>query len=557
MENLPEELKKVIKGEVLTDEETLTKASKDASVFTIKPQVVVCPQDAADIEALVKFVNEHKGLSLTARAAGTDMSGGPLTNSICVSLTEHLNKLITIGKEYAVVEPGMFYRDFEKETLSQGLIFPSFPASKNICAMGGIIANNSGGEKSLSYGKTIRYVESVKAVLRDGKEYGFTRMREDGLKLKMAQTDLEGQLYKEVYELLDANYDLVQKHRPKVSKNSTGYQIWDVWTRSQSPKEEGRPSGIVENGIFDMSKLFVGSQGTLGIMTEFQLGLVHVKGNKQLLVLFLPDFSKIPEVVDLVLKEQPTAFECFDEYTTKLATQYFPDLVEIVKKHYTNDNHNFTPENFLAEAAKAKLTLLVEFEGDSNEEVARKVQKLVDALKPTGVSEKAITDPVEREMWWAIRHESFNLLRQRVQGKYAAPFIDDLTVEPKYLPEFLPALYEILNQSKMTFTIAGHIGDGNFHIFPLMDLGNKEERDEIYSVGEKCFALAVKYGGSLSGEHNDGLIRAPYVEEQFGPEIYKVFEKIKQIFDPDNIFNPNKKIGVTKEYAAQQLRTSS
>lgn len=554
--NLPEELKKIIKGEVLTDEATLEKASRDASVFKVKPQVVVCPQDASDISALVNFVKDHSEYSLTARSAGTDMSGGVLTDSISVSMTEHFNHIIDVGKEFAIVEPGVYYRDFEKATLEKGLLFPSFPASKNICAIGGIVNNNAGGEKTLAYGKTVRYVEEIKVVLRDGMEHGFTRMREDGLKQKMAQSDFEGEIYTKVFELLSKNYELIQKHRPKVSKNSTGYQIWDVWTPGASKDSEGRPSGIVENGIFDMSKLFVGSQGTLGIMTEVKLGLVPVKNAHKLMVLFLDDFAKIPEVVSTVLAHQPTAFECFDEYTTKLAMQYFPELLAIVAKHYTDAPHEFT-QTLLERAAKAKLVLLVEFEENSNSEADTKVERLTDALKPLGVEFKTITDPVEREVWWAVRHESFNLLKTKVSGKYAAPFIDDLTIEPKFIPEFLPKLYEILNKSKMTFTIAGHVGDGNFHIFPLMDMNKKEERDEIYSVGEECFKLTTQYGGSISGEHNDGLIRAPFVGLQFGPEITKIFAEIKNIFDPNGIFNPRKKIGITKEYSEKFLMTQS
>lgn len=556
--NLIEELKNNFKGEVLTDETTLEKNSRDASVFKVVPEVVVCPQDVGDISALVNLVNSerqkgNRQLSLTARSAGTDMSGGPLTDSIVVSFTEHINHLIEIGKEYAIVEPGMYYRDFEKETLKTGQLFPSFPASKNICAMGGIINNNAGGEKSLSYGKTIKYVEEIKVVLRDGQEHGFTRMREDGLKQKMALNDLEGEIYRKVHQLLDSNYDLIQKHRPMVSKNSTGYQIWDVWTRSKDTSAAG---GIEAHGIFDMSKLFVGSQGTLGLMTSVKLGLVPAKNCKKLMVIFLSDFAQIPEVVKSVLKYQPTAFECFDEFTTKLARQYFADLLAIVAKHYTDAPHEFT-EKLLEPAMAAKLVLLVEYEGDSEEECKVKMEQLANGIKPLSLKVKVIDDPVEREVWWAVRHESFNLLRSRVKGKYAAPFIDDMVVKPEFIPEFLPKVYEILKKSKMTFTIAGHIGDGNFHIFPLMNMADPVERAEIYSVSEECFKLVCKFGGSIAGEHNDGLIRAPFVQMQFGPEITQIFTQIKQIFDPEGIFNPRKKVGITKEYAEKLLMTSS
>src|SRR5581483_2334025 len=161
MNGLQAKLKSVIKGDVLSDPQTIEQYSHDASIFEIKPQVVVFPKDTEDLKNLVKFVNQEKGLSLTARSAGTDMGGGSINDSIIVAFGKYFNHIKSVDEKskYAVAEPGVFYRDFEKETLKKGLIFPSYPASREICAIGGIVNNNSGGEKSLAYGKTENYVE--------------------------------------------------------------------------------------------------------------------------------------------------------------------------------------------------------------------------------------------------------------------------------------------------------------------------------------------------------------------------------------------------------------
>src|SRR3989344_6014319 len=213
--DLKVEIKKFFKGDVLDDPATLALYSRDASLFYITPKVVVFPKDPADIEGLVSFVNQNKSansdLSLTARSAGTDMSGGPLNESIIVEFNKYFNHIREVGEGYAVTEPGVFYRDFEAETLKKGLILPSFPASRGICALGGMLANNSGGEKSLNYGKTKDYIQSLKVVLSDGKEHTFQKISKDELQEKIAQPGFEGEIYKRVYEILDGNFDKIQE----------------------------------------------------------------------------------------------------------------------------------------------------------------------------------------------------------------------------------------------------------------------------------------------------------------------------------------------------------
>lgn len=526
--DLLDQIKEVIKGEVLTDEETLTKNSRDASVFEVKPQVVVAPEDAGDISELVNLVSKNPGLSLAARAAGTDMSGGSLTDSIMVSFTQNMNHILEVGNGYAVVEPGVMYRDLEKATLATGQIFPSYPASKNICAVGGMVANDAGGEKSLKYGKTIKYVQEIKAVLCDGKEYLLSA--------------LTGEIHDKIYTLLSQNHDLIQQHRPKVSKNSTGYQIWDVYDKEKS--------------TVDLVKLFVGSQGTLGLMTQVKLGLVPVKKRHGLLIGFMRNFENLPEIVHKVLKYKPDSFESFDSYTFKLALKFFTTFSQTLSANYVRLALAFLPEFFeTLFHGMPKLIILIEFEEDEQRMIDEEIKNLSEELKTflnIYVIRRAATE-LEAEKYWAIRRESFNLLRHKAGNLKAAPFIDDFCVVPEVLPEFLPRLYALLDEAKLLYTVAGHVGDGNFHIIPLMDLAKEEERRKIYEVGEKVFDLVLSYGGSLSGEHNDGLIRSPYIERQFGPEIYKIFAEIKKIFDPQNIFNPHKKIGVTREYAQNYL----
>src|SRR3989344_7121014 len=257
-EKLLNELKTLIKGDVSTDDQTLSFYSHDASLFEVKPQVVVFPKDEEDVKNLVKFVSknkkEHPTLSLTGRSAGTDMSGGSINDSILVSFTKYFNNPPVVNGNIATTQPGVFYRDFEIETLKHNLIFPSYPASREICAMGGIFNNNAGGEKSLAYGKTEKYVKRMKVVLSDGNTYELKPLSEEELKQKMAQNDFEGNIYKKVYELITNNLELITNAKPDVTKNSAGYFLWNVW----NPKKK----------VFDLTQVFVGAQGTLGMFLE-------------------------------------------------------------------------------------------------------------------------------------------------------------------------------------------------------------------------------------------------------------------------------------------------
>ena len=169
---LKKELKSFFKGEVFDSNQKLTQYSRDASLFEVKPQLITCPKNSSDLKKLVTFVSKKKGLSLTGRAGGSDMTGGPLTESIVVDF-KHFNKIKKIGKTFAIVEPGVYYRDFEKKAKKKGLLFPSYPASKNLCAWGGMVSNNAGGEKTLAYGKTEDYIQELKVILADGQQYTF------------------------------------------------------------------------------------------------------------------------------------------------------------------------------------------------------------------------------------------------------------------------------------------------------------------------------------------------------------------------------------------------
>jgi FAD/FMN-containing dehydrogenase len=544
--DLQGELSKCIKGDVDTSAATLEFYSHDASLFEMRPQAVVFPKDADDIEALTQFVIDHKkdmpNLSLTARSRGTDMSGAAINDSIIVDTSRYMTKIRDVSAESATVEPGMMYKDFEIETLKYGSILPSYPASRDLAGMGGIVNNNSGGEKSLQFGKTDRYTRRMNMVLADGKSYEFHALNRDELNAKMEQDTFEGNLYRRTFELLDQHYDEIKAAAPKVSKDSTGYHLWNVWDR--------------ETGVFDMTKLFVGAQGTLGLMTEATLDLVPKPSHSGTLVCYLHTIDNLGEIIPAVLREKPATFECFDDNTLWLSFKFiFAFIKRLGFVTWIMMCLQLIPDGLALLRGVPKLILLIEFTGDSEAEVRQKIhtaRKNLEQYKFTYMEEDG-NEAVSRK-FWLMRRESFNLLRSKVKEKHTAPFIDDLIVPPARLSEFLPQLRDIVKKYELLATIAGHLGDGNFHVIPLMKIEDPKERAKFEPAMKEVNSLVIKYGGSVSGEHNDGMIRGPWLKEMYSPSVLGYMKEVKELFDPLNIFNPHKKTDAEWEYSFSHIR---
>lgn len=541
--DLADKIKSIIKGEVDDSEETLKKYSRDASLFEIKPKLVVFPKDSEDIQALVKFIHEpgNHHLTLTARSGGTDMTGGPLNSSIILDFSRHFNQIKSITDDSATTQPGVFYRDFEKETLKHNLLLPSYPASREICTVGGMVANNSGGEKTLVYGKTENYVEGLKTIFSDGNEYSVKPLSKPELDKKIAQKNFEGQLYSKLYKLITKNQKLIEAARPNVSKNSAGYYLWNVW----------------DGDTFNLCKLLVGSQGTLGLNTEVTFKLIKPLKHSKLVVAFLKeiDIKNLGEIINQVLKYDPESFESYDDNTLKLAVKFFPEVIKFFKADLISLGVEFLPEAWMSlTGGLPKLVLMAEFTGETEEDVTERALACQNHLKQFNLRTRIARKGSDTQKYWVIRRESFNLLRHHIQGKHTAPFIDDIVVQPEYLPEFLPKLDKLLKQyPKLIYTVAGHVGNGNFHIIPLMDLKEKDAPEIIKKLSEEVYDLVLQFKGSITGEHNDGLIRSPYLKKMYGDKVYSLFEKVKQIFDPDNIFNPGKKVGSTLQFSLHHL----
>ena len=550
--NLKLEISKLIKGDVLDDDETKSLYSHDASLFELAPRVVVFPKDSEDVCKLIEYVNSKKknnpDLSITGRGAGTDMSGGAINDSIILDFKKYFTEIELIDNKKMIsrLQPGVMFKDFDEEAKEKDVLMPTYPASRDLCTVGGMVANNSGGEKSIEFGKAEDFVNELEVVFADGVNRVVKPITKKELDKKMKQKDFEGKVYRELFDLIDSNYDLIQKAKPNVSKDSTGYHLWRVWDR--------------DTGIFDLTQVIVGSQGTLGLVTNIEFRMTNARTEEGLLVIFLKNTDTLGELIKKIVAKKPSRFESFDDNTLLLSIKFMPKFYKLLGfKKFILLLINLIPDGLLLLRGVPRLILMVSIKGNSEEEVATKIRNLHNELKKdqkrfaiSGFEEA----PKERqgEKFWIMRRYSFQILRSSVKDKHTAPFIDDLIVPPEHLPEFLPKLRKIILKYKLFATIAGHMGDGNFHIIPLMNIELAKERHKLFPAMKEVNELVLKYGGSISGEHNDGMIRGPWLEEMYGKEMFAILDKVKDIFDPTGIFNPHKKTRATWEYSWNNIR---
>ena len=549
--NLKDEIKVFFKGDVSDTEADIQKYSRDYSIFNVKPQVIVFPKDTEDLEALVKFVEKKKAagedISLTGRSAGTDMTGGPLSKGIIVSFTKYFNHIKEITDTYVRVEPGVYFRDLEKELTAKGLLYPAYPASKDLCALGGMVNNNSGGEKTLAYGKTEDYVRELTLVMADGNKHVIKPLSGEELKAKLEEQGFEGEIYRKLHKLIESNYDVIMKAKPDVSKNSAGYYLWNVWDKKK--------------GVFDLTRLIVGSQGTFGLLTEAKMGLVKAKKHSRLAVIFLRDLQWAADIVEEALKFKPESIESYDDKTIGFAVKLWRQVIASMKGNVFVLAWQFLPEMLMVmHGGMPKMIMMVEITGDDERELMKELNTLkvdIERFAEThpGIQVHALKNEKEEQKYWTIRRQSFALLHNNTTGLDTAPFIDDFIVKPEYMAEVLPKVNAILDKysKDLIYTIAGHPGNGNFHIIPLMDLKDERVRALIPVISDQVYKLIFQYHGSITAEHNDGLIRSPYLEMMYGKEIVGLFEEVKKIFDPENIFNPGKKVNASMDYSMDHI----
>lgn len=519
---------------------TREKLSTDASIFSVLPKGVFYPKSALDVASLVKKIsNGTQGESLTVRAAGTCMSGGPLNEGFIVDTTKYMTDVVRfdIKNKTITVESGTQYKTVEKICSASNLLFPPYTSSKDVCTIGGMIGNNASGELSVRYGATIDWVESVDIVLSDGLLYTFKELTKSEWFEKQKLQNQEGVIYRKIASILD-QYELdideysFRKSIPKVVKNAAGYQVWRVY----NPKTQ----------TYNLSRLFVAAQGTLGIITTATLRLTEIPKYRRVIACALQDLRSLGKVLVDLRACNPESIETYDSHTYELAKQEYPKEALLVSPVSEN----------------AKLTVFIQVAEDTEGATVLKQQEIETALRSHQVQPFVPDNKETVDALFTIRRASFRMLKElKNTHSRVAPCVEDTIIPVAVYGEFIERLEMILREYNFVYTYAGHIGDGSIRLVPLVDFSKVNTPEVIMEFSHKVYDLAIELGGSIGVDHNDGLLKTHYLEKQYGPRLVRMFKEIKDFFDPRYMFNPGKKVPTdrqgTEEYAKAHMHKSN
>ena len=518
-------------GEVMTSPDARRYFSTDTSVLSLTPAMIVYPRNEADVRKTSRFAwqlaERGRVIPITARGAGTDQGGGALGAGIMMAFPAHMNRILELDDKSGVitVEPGANYGKIQQTLKTHGRFLPPFPASFEYSTIGGAVANNSSGEKSFKYGSTRGYVRGLRVVLANGEVIETGRLSKKEFNRKLGLTSFEGEIYRAIDALLDEHRDIVAQMEPNVTKNAAGYCLSEM---------RGK------DGSFDLTPLFVGSQGTLGIVTEITLDTEIFNPSPALFVATFDDLEQSQAAVRELrgLSEIPSAIEMVDGNLLTLVDKLSPNLLgDFIEKPFP------------------KVMLFVEFDNPERvqKKLLKKAQKVLERYATTLELEM---NPAEQDKFWSVRHSSAIVVAHSEGRLKALPIIEDGIVPPERFGEYLEGVYQMFARNHLQVAVWGHAGDANLHMQPFLDLSQVGDRQTAFRVIDEYYNLVISLGGSTSGEHGDGRLRAPYLAKLYGPEIYGLFRKIKQIFDPYNIMNPGVKIDVTLDSVKGMLRSS-
>jgi FAD/FMN-containing dehydrogenase/Fe-S oxidoreductase len=515
-EHIAADLTKVVRGDVFADILHRAAYSTDASIYRIVPQCVVAPRDTDDVVAAVTYA-AAEAIPVVARGAGSGLAGESLGTGIVFDMTRYMNKIIGVEDdgERIVCEPGVVLDDLNQYLAQCGRRIGPDPSSANRAVVGACVANNSTGSHSLQYGYMGHYVEAVEAVLANGDrvEFGNDCDPERSDDARVAS------IARECHSVLSKSRTVIEKAQPESKRNRSGYNI----------------AGICHDGKIDLARLMAGSEGTLAIFTKITLRTVPVPAAKGLLQLEFDSLAKMAQAVPMIVDTGVTTCELMDQTLINMAFDALPEYRDILP-------------------AGAAAVLLIEHVGQTQEQVKLKIGRTEAAVGELASGGSIVLEPGQQKRLWKCRKDAGPLLFRGRSKKHPAEFMEDVSVDHHRLGDYIQGLQEIGKRYGITVSSFGHAGDGELHIRPFLDLSDPADVQKMRAMANDVFTLAWSLGGSISGEHAVGLVRAAFLRQQYGDEYYELLCKIKNIFDPDGLMNPGKVINSDPDVMVKNLR---
>ena len=509
-DELAHELVKRVSGEVRFDPFSRVLYSTDASIYQMEPVGVVIPRSVEDVQAVVE-VAKDAGVPVLPRAGGTSLAGQTVNHAIVIDFSKHLNQVLEVNHEeqWARVRPGIVLEQLNRHLASFDLQYAPDPTTANRACVGGGIGNNTCGAHSVIYGKTLDHVKEVAVVLSDGSSAHFRPLGSQELEAKLIGSGLESEIYRGVRRTARDNMEEIEARYPKIMRRVSGYNLDEFMT------DPG----------FNLARMVVGSEGTLCVVTEAKINLVPRPTMTSLSVLHFAGIVEASEATTEVLKHDPSSVEVMDKM--------------VLDRSRESLGHSRSLSFIEGDPGAV---LVVEFYGESEDDLAVKMNALKEDMtrRRLGYACVNILDRTVQASVWNLRKAGLGLLMSIHGDSKPLPFVEDTAVDPENLGEFVRRFDEIVRNHNTEAAYYGHASVGCLHIRPLVSLKGAEGLARMEAIGDEISDLVKEFGGSMSGEHGDGIVRGGWTEKMFGPRIYEAFRDIKRTFDPHGIMNPGK-----------------
>ncbi len=532
------QLSTLLKGEVSFRDLDRAQHATDASAYREKPIGVVWPKDDSDLHMIIDFAYKHK-IELIPRGAGTSLAGQVVGSGLVLNMSKYMNRIIELNVEekWVMVEPGVVLDELNQYLAPHGLFFGPETSTSNRCTLGGMVGNNSCGSHSLVYGSTRDHLLEVHGYLANGESVVFKEIQNWEFDKKCQQEGLEGEMYREIKDILSKPEHLaeIEKEYPhkEIHRRNTGYAL-DILAEMVPFVKEGKP--------FNMCKMIAGSEGTLMVANKVKLNLVDIPPKEQALICV--HFNSLQESLEAnieALKHAPRAVELIDDKILDLAGQSAAQQ----------------SNRFFIEGRPAAL-LVIEFASSSKDELNKQVGALISDFKE---KELGFAYPVvvgeQIKRVWALRKAGLGVLSNMKGDKHPVAVIEDTALRPVDLPAFAEDIKDLLGAYGKDCVFYAHVGSGELHLRPVLNLKDQQDVLLFRKIARETAHIVKSYDGSLSGEHGDGRLRGEFIPLMVGDLNYKLMLRVKKVFDPEGLLNPDKIVNTPQMNTSLRYRIAN
>jgi len=534
---IAEDLSGLMAGEVRCDALAVSMYSSDASLFQIQPLGIAFPKNREDVVVIARYA-EEQNIPLIARGAGTNVVGAALGKGLIVDFSRHMHTIEAIGVDTVRVQPGVVLNQLNKALKERGQYFPPDPSNANVTTIGSMLAVDAAGSHAARVGSTRDHILNLEIVLPGGHVLEIGNERLDILQTPAAQPanmpvligedepslhdqGLKRTIISKLVKIISDNENLIRKHQPPLLRNCSGYFL----------------RGILGNNSLNLPRLLAGSEGTLGLITSATLHTSPLPPHRGVVLILFGQMEAAIQAVQAIIPQQPSAFDLLDRRLLNLAREADPRFEKMISPH--------------AEAA-----LIVEQLGFSSEQVADRLQMVIRSVR--SINQRAIIaheayEPEDVDFLWSLPQKVVALL-SRLKGQIRPlPFVEDIAVPPDSLQDFLVQSQKVMQKYKVTASLYAHAASGQLHIRPFLPTPIPQDTAVMENLASELYQAVFSVGGTISGEHGDGIARTAYVQNQYGP-MFPIFRQVKDLFDPHNLLNPGKIISDDERLATRYLR---